>query len=124
MLRLILEFTVRAALIAGVTVAVLRVMKVRRAAVKHAVWAGVVAVMLLLPVWLTWGPRAYLRVLPNVANQPEVVATAPRMPVNLTLMPQAGASSSGTHLASRWLEFPLALYLLGLGILLARLMIG
>src|ERR1700721_149941 len=92
MLRLILEFTVRAALIAGVIAGVLRVMKVRRAAVRHAVWTGVVAVMLLLPVWLTWGPRAYRRVLPNVTNQPAVVATAPRIPANLTLMPQAGAA--------------------------------
>jgi beta-lactamase regulating signal transducer with metallopeptidase domain len=124
MLHLILEFFVRAALIAGVIAAVLRVMKVRRAAVRHAVWAGVVVVMLLLPTWLTWGPKAYLRVLPNVTNQPAASATAPRMLVNLTQMPRADAPPSGTHRASRWPWLALGLYLLGIGVLLARLTIG
>jgi protein involved in polysaccharide export with SLBB domain len=124
MLQLILEFIVRAALIAGVTAAVLRFMKVRTAAVRHAVWTRVVVVMLLLPVWLTWGPKAYLRVLPNATHQPAVVAIAPRMLVNLTRMPPAQASPSGTHPAPRWPKLALGFYLLGVGVLLARLTIG
>jgi protein involved in polysaccharide export with SLBB domain/beta-lactamase regulating signal transducer with metallopeptidase domain len=128
MLQLILDFTLRAALIAGVTAGVLRVMKVRTAAVRHAVWTRVVVVMLLLPMWLTWGPKAYLRVLPNVAHQPAVVATAPRMLVNLNRMARADAFPSGTRPASdrarRWTKLALGLYLLGLGVLLARLAAG
>src|SRR5580700_11395186 len=122
--RLILEFIVRTALIAGVTAAVLRVTKVRRAAVRHAVWAGFVIVMLLLPLWLIWGPKAYLRVLPNVTKQPVAGATAPGMPVNLNRMPRAEPSAPAIHRASRWPEVALVLYLLGLGVLLARLAIG
>jgi protein involved in polysaccharide export with SLBB domain/beta-lactamase regulating signal transducer with metallopeptidase domain len=124
MLQLILEFIVRTGLIAGVTAAVLHVMNVRRAAVRHAVWAGVVVVMLLLPEWLIWGPKAYLRVLPPATNQAAGVATAPRMLVSPTQMPQAAASPSGAHPAPRWPKLVLGLYLLGLGVLLARLTIG
>ena len=124
MLRLILEFILRTALIAGVTAAMLRVTKVRMAAVRHAVWAGVVVVMLLLPVWLTWGPKAYLRVLPNVTAQPAVVATGPAMLVHLNLMPPADASASARYPAPGWPRLALAIYFLGLGLLLARLTIG
>ncbi len=124
MLQLILEFIVRTELIVGATTAVLRVMKVKRAAVRHAVWAGVVVVMLLLPEWLIWGPKAYLRVLPNATNHAGVVATAPRMLVNRTLMPQVAAPAYGTHPAPQWSKLALGLYLVGLGVLLARLAIG
>ena len=124
MLELILEFILRAALIAGATAAVLRLMKGRTAAARHAVWAGVVVVMLLLPAGLAWGPKAYLRVLPNMTNQHAAVATAPGMPVNRALPPQPGSSSSHAHPAPRWAELALGLYLLGLGALLVRLTIG
>jgi hypothetical protein len=124
MLQLILEFIVKAGLIAGAAAAVLRIMKVRTAAARHAVWAGVVVVMLLLPAGLAWGPKAYLRVLPGVTNQPAAVATVPGMPVNRTPMPQLGVSFSNAHPASPWPELALGLYLLGLGALLVRLTIG
>jgi hypothetical protein len=124
MAQLILEFMLRTALIAAVTAAVLRVMKVR-AAVSHAVWAGVVVVMLLLPAWLAWGPKAYLRVLPNVTNRSPAVAGVPRMLVQPTrLRPPGDAFRSATHPASRWPELALGVYLLGFGVLIARLTAG
>jgi protein involved in polysaccharide export with SLBB domain len=46
------------------------------------------------------------------------------MLVNLTLTPQVDASPSGAHPAPRWPKLALGLYLLGLGVLLARLTIG
>lgn len=87
-------------------------------------WAGVVVVMLLLPEWLIWGPKAYLRVLLHATNQPAVVATAPRMLVNRTLTAQADPAPPVAHPAPRWPKLALGLYLLGLGILLVRLTIG
>ena len=40
---------------------VLHVMRVKAAAVRHSVWAAVVLLMLVLPIWR--GPKASLRVL-------------------------------------------------------------
>ncbi len=120
--QLILEFTFRAALIAGITAVVLRAMKVRAAAARHAVWAGVVVVMLILPVWLAWGPKAYLRVLTN--TQPAVIATAPRMLVNAAPLPPVDASPPVIHPTAPWPKLLLGLYLLGFSVLLARLTIG
>ena len=47
--RLFLECAVRAALLVGATAIVLYAMRVKAAAARHSVWAGVVALMLLLP---------------------------------------------------------------------------
>ena len=62
--RLFLECTLRAALLVGGTAIVLYVMRVKQAALRHRVWTGVMALMLMLPVWTAWGPRVPLRVLP------------------------------------------------------------
>jgi hypothetical protein len=48
---------------------VLYAMRVKTATAKHSVWAGVVALMLFLPIWTAWGPKAPLRVLPPLAQQ-------------------------------------------------------
>ena len=48
---------------AGASLIVL-VMRVRQAALRHQVWTGVVAVMLLLPAWVAWGPKRTLPLLP------------------------------------------------------------
>jgi len=52
----------RPLLVAG-TAMVLHVMRVKAAAVRHSVWAAVVLLMLVLPIWR--GPKASLRVLLN-----------------------------------------------------------
>jgi hypothetical protein len=60
-------------LIVGATAVVLYAMRVKAATAKHSVWTGVVALMLLLPIWMDWGPKASLRVLgpltQSVANK-------------------------------------------------------
>ena len=61
MQNLLLECAVRAALMAVCTAAVLYVLQVKAARVRHAVWASVVVLMLALPVWTAWGPRAVVR---------------------------------------------------------------
>src|SRR3984957_18747776 len=120
--QLVFDFTVRAALIAGIAAAVLRALKVKTAAARHAVWVGVMVVMLLLPIWLAWGPMAYLRVLPR--TQPALIATAPRMLVNPILLPAVEASVPVNQPAAPWPKLLLGLYSLGLCVLLARLTIG
>ena len=75
--RLFLECAVRAALLVGATAIVLLVMRVKAAATKYSVWAGVMALMLLLPVWTTWGPKISLPVLPPLAHAIGDKARAP-----------------------------------------------
>jgi protein involved in polysaccharide export with SLBB domain/beta-lactamase regulating signal transducer with metallopeptidase domain len=124
MTQLFLEFTVRAALMAAATAAVLSVMQVRTAAARHRVWAGFVFVMLFLPLWLTWGPRANLRVLPNVSKPAAGMAGAPKMLVDPTLPSQMEPYISAIRPAPRGPRLLLGLYLLGVFVLLARLTIG
>jgi hypothetical protein len=66
--RLFIECFVRAALLVGGTAIVLYAMRVKTAAARHRVWAGVMALMLALPIWTAWGPKASLRVLPTLAE--------------------------------------------------------
>ena len=61
--HLFLECAVRAALLVAGTALVLYTMRVKAAAAKHSVWASVVLLMLVLPIWTAWGPKAPLRLL-------------------------------------------------------------
>src|SRR5215471_15121021 len=103
--RLLLECAVRALLLITATAALLNIMRVKDAAAKHSVWAGVMALMLLLPVWATWGPKVSLRILPPL---PSATATRP-------IVPTGSLQASGVplqKLSSREL-FLLGIYLVG-----------
>jgi GWxTD domain-containing protein len=93
--RLIVECAIRGTLIAAATWLVLRAARIRTPAVLHGAWTGVVAAMLLLPLWTTWGPDAAIPVLP----QPQVgVDAASRAPETAAVifapLPAAGTASS------------------------------
>jgi hypothetical protein len=114
--RLFLECAVRAALIVGATAVVLYAMRVKAATAKHSVWTGVVALMLLLPIWTAWGPKASLRVLrpltQSIANK-----TKARIEIFST------RSLRPTPVDTK-LEVLFGAYLLGLFLLLFRLGLG
>ena len=88
---LLVEFSVRAALIAAATGAVLCGMRVRSAPGRRLAWSGVVAAMLLLPLFLAWGPKATLRVLPETAA---AAAEQWTLPPVLERSEQAGPAAS------------------------------
>lgn len=114
--RLFLECTVRATLLVGATAIVLYAMRVKTAGVKHSVWAGVAALMLLLPIWTAWGPKAAFRVLPAV---PRNIAN----PSEGRIETFSTGARRGTAV-SPVLEVLAGAYLLGLGLLLFRLAVG
>lgn len=116
MQRLFLECAVRAALLVGATAIVLYAMRVRAAAARHSIWAGVVACMLLLPIWTAWGPKASLHVLPPL---PQRIANMSKGQIETSSI---GARHS--TVVSPGLEFLTGAYLLGVGLLLFRLAIG
>ena len=104
--RLFLEFTVRAALLVGGTAIVLYAMRVKAAAAKHTIWLAVMGLMLLLPIWTAWGPKATLRLLPPLS----------RVTANQQI-PLPGALPSAllpSPLISTWQAALLSVYLLGL----------
>jgi uncharacterized protein (TIGR03435 family) len=125
--RLLFEFGIRAALIVLTTAIVLRVLRIRIAAAQHAVWAGVLMVMLLLPAWLAWGPKARVPVLPAMPTAvlspvAPVSFAAPAAPISIPLeIPDTPAPKPPVW---NWSSAFLGVYLLGACLLLLRLAIG
>lgn len=114
--RLFLECTLRAALLVGGTAIVLYVMRVKQAALRHRVWTGVMALMLMLPVWTAWGPRVPLRVLPAL----------PQITTDNTMVPAGNVPTAvlPSPLVSPRQAVLLGIYFLGLCFLLIRLATG
>jgi TonB family protein len=128
MQNLILECAVRASLIAICTGAVLHILGVKAARVRHAVWASVVVLMLALPVWTAWGPRAVVRVL-KPATAPTVSrSTISKDTSSAQALPQAFHAAMPNppvrSLAWNWRSCLSGVYLLGFCALLARLATG
>jgi bla regulator protein BlaR1 len=127
MLSVLIESAIRATLIAAAVGVVLRAMRIRQPALRHTLWTGVAVAMLVLPVFVVWGPRAAARVLPAAHWQTrEVTRTA-----HNTAVP-AAASSPIADIPSEitpgaevnWQLAVVVIYLAGLAILLARLAVG
>jgi len=112
--RLFLECTVRVFLLISATAILLHIMRVKDAAAKHRVWTGVMALMLLLPVWATWGPKVSLRVLPPL---PRAMSHGPIVTEGSLQAPVAQKLSSGELLLA-------SAYLVGFCVLVLRLAVG
>ncbi len=120
----VFEFVFRSGLIVLTTAAMLRVLRIRMAASQHAVWAGVLMVMLVLPVWMWRGPRAVLPVLP-ARGEHAVVMSAPPVsladPTPMAAMPEIPATKPAVW---NWSAVWISVYLMGAGALLLRLAMG
>ena len=114
--RLFLECTIRAGLLVGGTAIVLYAMRAKAAAARHSIWAGVVVVMLMLPIWAVWGPKLSLRLLPSVAQITTKEALVPAGTLPTAYAPSPLISTGQAAL--------LSVYSLGLCLLLFRLAIG
>jgi bla regulator protein BlaR1 len=123
MQTLLLESAIRVTLIGAVIALVLWIMRIKAASARHAVWASVVLVMLALPVWVAWGPKATLPVLPQAATTTVPPDNAPPpLPAGL---PQRSASPVREDWGYNSREYAIpGIYLLGLFTLLLRLAIG
>jgi TonB family protein len=113
--RLFLECSIRAALLVAGAALVLQIFRVRNAAARHSIWAGAVVMMLLLPAWSEWGARIPLRILPPLAQTTAIDAT-----VAIGVLPGALRHES----LPTWQLLLIALYMLGLSLLIFRLVIG
>jgi bla regulator protein BlaR1 len=123
MQMLLIESAVRATMIAAVVALVLYVMRIKTASARHAVWAGVVVSMTLLPAWVAWGPKAPLPVLPPSVGQTAIAMPVVNLPVAAPIVMQY-VSAEPQPTVRRWPTFLLGVYLVGLFALLTRLVIG
>ena len=118
-MTILFESAIRVTLIAAVIALVLLAMRIKTASVLHAVWASVVVLMMLLPAWVTWGPKASLPVLPPQATAAitPLVYVPPPLPAGLEERSANPVRQDGDF------SF-LGVYLLGVSVLLLRLAIG
>jgi len=120
---LLLESAIRATLIAAAVALVLWIMRIKTASVLHAVWASVVVLMLLLPAWVAWGPRASIPVL-SPDPVPAIALLPPLLPAGLAdATPRTSLVSSPAREGGGY-SLVTAVYLFGFGGLLLRLAIG
>jgi TonB family protein len=124
MQNLILECALRALLMGVCVGAVLCALRVKAARVRHAVWAGVVVLMLALPVWTAWGPRAAVRVLHPVAAPAMYHAAISADSFYAPAPSPTVRTPEWTWPKLTWQNCLAGIYLLGLCALLARLAIG
>lgn len=134
--RLLLECSIRAALVALCAAAILSAMRVRSAAARHAVWAGVAGFMLVLPLWAAWGPKAAMPFLPAelLPAKPHPVQESPttgrQMEIDEATNPADGSSTNARRTSAPapvqwpWAKILLWGYATGALWLLLRLVIG
>jgi hypothetical protein len=138
MQRLFLECAVRAVLIAAGTGVVMRGMRITGAAARHAAWAGVMLLMLLLPLWVAWGPKAPIRALSFMSPVGFISTVSPvshdQIPNWTISTPDAPGEHAATGkessrpmrgtAAGHWQELATGVYLVGLCVMLLRLAVG
>lgn len=73
----LIESSVRAALIAVAVAAVAQGLRLANPRARHMAWSAVLYAMLLLPAFCLWGPKATLGILPRVGDAATRVASAP-----------------------------------------------
>src|SRR5580692_9849443 len=125
MQSLLVECFVRTSLLAAVIALVLYAMRIKAASARHAVWAGVVIVMLALPGWTVWGPKAALPVLAQQPRQAQI-AFAPLWPTReiSTIVRLRTRPENPARFDWNWPVAFAGVYLLVAGVFLLRLALG
>ncbi len=135
---LLLDWSLRAILMAAGTAAALGILRVRTAAARHLAWAGVLAAMLLLPALTAWGPKVAVPLLPasreQLVPEPLTLEEAPMRPASQNVappdarasrpIPEAGSPKLREHWTWNWGWIALATYFTGFGVMLIRLVAG
>jgi len=128
MLPVLLESSIRAVLVAAGTSAVLTLLRIKSAAARHAAWTATVVVMLLLPAWTVWAPKANIRALPPVPALGPVhpADNAGRLQIEalpFAMSPGPFRPALLKH-AGNWPTILLGVYLAGVVLMLFRLISG
>ncbi len=127
MLALLLESSVRIALVITVTALVLYTFRIQSAAIRHAIWTASLAAMLLMPVVVSWAPSFWLHVLPEreqPVRAPIVIAITDPAPAPPTQSQPSVIPSTEPSSAFSWRALMFAAYILGAAFFLLRLAAG
>jgi hypothetical protein len=130
--RLILEWSIRALLMAIGTALVLGALRVGVASVLHRTWTAAMLGMLLLPIWTAWGPSIATPVLPDIAERIKIdtpVAYLAPLPVvghQAKVLPGGDALPFRSSPTPPRRDLPLiaVVYFVGLAVMLSRLIWG
>ena len=135
MTALLLEFALRAALIALGTAAVLKLLRIQSATVRHAAWTAVVLAMLCLPIWQAGGVGLQLPVLTPAPTTATAISGSPAT-ADTTATPTSSSelespapaartlSSAPAEARSDWPSTLLTIYVAAVLLLLLRLILG
>jgi beta-lactamase regulating signal transducer with metallopeptidase domain len=120
------ESAVRVTVLAAGVVVVLRTLRIRSPRLAHGVWTAMVAVMLLLPIVVAWGPEFAVPLLSSsAANALQLPAAHDIAAVASSEIP-IGKSLDTDHAHTRitWSIAVGAVYAAGVGFFLLRLALG
>ncbi len=122
----LVESAIRATVIAGSCAVIIWLLRIKGASVRHAMWTGVVLVMLALPVLTSWGPSITVRILrrPSLV---EVSVPARSVPTPTQTLRQDRMTPFSSFVASpMWTGSRIAslVYVAGLSVLIFRLLLG
>lgn len=134
MSSLVVDCTIRSIVIALGTGAVLRLMRIRHPSMRHAAWTGVIAAMLLMPIWSLSGlklsvpvPTRAVSIVPASVLAVAASAEGPTLAggePSATNLAGARATSSNRFTGTTWTLAFVAIYLVGAGVFLLRLLVG
>jgi bla regulator protein blaR1 len=122
--RLLLEFTLRAVLVAAAAALIMRILRIRTVAAQHSIWTGVLAAMLALPIWIAWGPKAAIPLLSHGAEVRQLVVQLSSADSMAQGRPLPSPQANTTEPDRDWTWAWLGIYLLGAVGLLVRLAVG
>src|SRR4051812_32851386 len=95
----IVEFLVRSTLIAIATGAALAALRLTSARIRHRAWLSVCLAMLVLPAWITWGPKATFQVLPGLRKMAGDAPDSSRLP-DPSLLPSAASAAAHSSIGT------------------------
>jgi beta-lactamase regulating signal transducer with metallopeptidase domain len=107
----------------GVAV-VLRTLQVRSPRFVHGAWTVVVVVMLLLPVFVAWGPEFEVPVLPSHTMSGMRAPAAGEVAVAEHIRGTASPATDGAQRRMTWAAAAMTVYVAGVGLFLLRLAMG
>jgi beta-lactamase regulating signal transducer with metallopeptidase domain len=124
--QLLIEFIIKTTLIAACTGIALCATRIRNAAARHRAWTSVMLVMLVLPLWIAWGPKASIPYAPSLFPQAGLVVSPSENPIvispSISTAQDPQRSAPPTSWDAKW--FVLGIYLLGVWTLIVRLVVG
>ena len=119
------ESAVRITLLAIGVGVVLRALRIRSPRLAHGAWTAVVVVMLLLPVFITWGPQFAVPLLPSPFTSQSLTPYDGEVALGESgTTPPSTFGTNGTQSRMTWGTAALLVYVAGAGVLLLRLAIG